>query len=304
MRRGGIGDVGITALAPAIWGSTYLVTTELLPPGRPYLAALARALPAGLALMALGRVVPRGAWIWRALVLGTLNIGLFFVLLFIAAYRLPGGVAALIMSFQPMLVLILAALLLRDRIRPLHVAACLLGATGVALLVLRPTAALDPLGVIAALAGAASMASGIVLTKRWARPPGVGVLQFTGWQLTAGGLVLLPTTLLMEGLPDRLTGPNLAGLAYLGIVGSLFGYAVWFRGLERLPALAASFLSLVSPIVASLLGFAFLDQRLSVTQLVGALVIVAAVALAQRRSSPPAPPPDPVPVTSRALTSR
>ncbi|MFC4148138.1 EamA family transporter [Micromonospora mangrovi] len=305
MRRGGIvSDIGVTALAPAIWGSTYLVTTELLPAGRPYLAAVARALPAGLVLLAFGRVLPRGAWIWRALVLGTLNIGLFFLLLFIAAYRLPGGVAALIMSFQPMLVLVLAALLLRDRIRPLHLAACLLGATGVALLVLRPTAVLDPIGVAAALAGAASMASGIVLTKRWARPAGVGVLQFTGWQLTAGGLVLLPVTLAVEGLPSHLTGRNLTGLSYLAVAGSLFGYAVWFRGIDRLPALAVSFLSLVSPIVASVLGLIFLDQRLNLTQFIGALIIIAAVALAQLRSSPPSTPPAPAPVVPPALTSR
>src|SRR5437763_8832784 len=98
-------DSVLTALAPAIWGSTYLVTTELLPPGRPLLASTVRALPAGLALMAMGRVLPRGAWWWRAFVLGTLNIGAFFYLLFVAAYHLPGGVAALVISVQPMLVL-------------------------------------------------------------------------------------------------------------------------------------------------------------------------------------------------------
>src|SRR5439155_8256978 len=83
-----------TAIAPMLWGTTYVVTTELLPPHRPLLAALLRALPAGLLLVAITRVLPRGSWWWRSLVLGTLNIGAFNALLFVGAYRLPGGVAA------------------------------------------------------------------------------------------------------------------------------------------------------------------------------------------------------------------
>ena len=277
--NGQLVDSGVSALAPAIWGSTYLVTTELLPPDRPLLAATVRALPAGLLLLAMGRILPTGIWWWRALVLGTLNIGAFFVLLFVAAYRLPGGVAALIGSVQPMLVLVLAALLLGDRIRLVHVLACLAGAVGVALLVLKSTVGLDTIGVVAALGGAVCMASGIVLTKRWARP--VGLLLFTGWQLTAGGLVLLPVLLVFEGLPSSVNGTNVLGYLYLIVLGSLFGYSIWFRGVERLPAVAVSFLGLTSPIVATLLGFLFLHQTLSLLQLLGAALIVGAIVKAQ-----------------------
>lgn len=283
-------DSGVSALAPAIWGSTYLVTTEYLPPDRPYLAAVVRALPAGLILLAFGRSLPKGIWWWRALALGTLNIGAFFYLLFVAAYHLPGGVAALVMTVQPMVVLILAALLLGDRIRSIHVLACLLGTGGVALLVLKSNASLDTVGILAALAGAVSMASGIVLNKRWQRPEGVGLLQFTGWQLTAGGLVLLPFMLAFEWVPDHVNGTNLMGFAYLTLIGSVFGYAVWFRGIDRLPALAVSFLSFASPIVATLLGYLFLNETLTFLQMVGALTIVGAVVLAQPRAKrTPAP---------------
>ncbi|MFG2296226.1 EamA family transporter [Streptomyces sp. NPDC048603] len=289
-----VADSALTALAPAIWGSTYLVTTEFLPPDRPLLAGMIRALPAGLVLLVLGRTLPKGIWWGRALVLGVLNIGAFFYLLFVAAYHLPGGVAALVMSIQPMLVLMLSALLLKDKVKPVHVAACVLGAAGVGLLVLQPNAGLDAVGVGAGLLGAVSMASGIVLTKRWGRPEGVGLLTFTGWQLTVGGLVLLPITLVGEGLPDRLTGENLGGFAYLGLIGALFAYAVWFRGVERLPALAVSFLSFSSPLAATLLGWFVLDQSLSPLQLAGALTVVAAVVLAQprpaRRKAPQAEP--------------
>ncbi|MGW6915072.1 EamA family transporter [Kitasatospora sp. NPDC054939] len=282
---------GVTALAPAVWGSTYLVTTEWLPPDRPLLATTVRALPGGLILLAFTRTLPKGRWLGRTLALGTLNIGALNFLLFVAAYRLPGGVAAMITAVQPMLVLVLAALLLGDRIRPLHVAACLLGAGGVALLVLKGSVALDAVGVAAALTAAASLAGGITLAKRWGRPEGVGLLAFTGWQLVAGGLVSLPFTLALEGLPSTVTGTNLLGFGYLVSLGAVLSYAIWFRGIARLPALAVSFLALGSPVVATLLGYLFLDQTLSALQLAGIAVIIAAVLLAQPR--PPRRPRDP-----------
>lgn len=274
-------DGALTALAPAVWGSTYLVTTELLPPGRPLLASTVRALPAGLILLAVGRRLPRGAWWWRAAVLGALNIGIFFYLLFVAAYHLPGGVAALVVAAQPTVVLLLGAVLLTEPIRPLQVTACLLGVTGVALLALTAQAGVDLTGIAAGVAAAISMAAGIVLTKLWGRPEGVGVLTFTGWQLTSGGLLLAPVTLAAEGLPTRVTGGNIAGFAYLSLIGALLAYAVWFRGIGRLPALAVSVLGFASPLAATVLGYVVLDQGLTPLQLAGAAAVVAAVALAQ-----------------------
>lgn len=281
----------VTALAPIIWGSTYLVTTEFLPPGRPLLASTMRALPAGLMLVAYGRVLPRGSWRWRLLVLGVLNIGAFFYFLFVTAYHLPGGVAALVMSIQPLLVLLLSVVLLNDRVLPLQVASCLIGVGGVALLVLEPQSSLDTVGVLAGLAGATSMAIGIVLTKRWGRPPGMGLLTFTGWQLTVGGLVLVPAMLFVEGMPSAITGVNLTGLVYLGAVGALFGYAIWFRGIERLPALAVSIISFASPLCATVLGYVVLGQHLTPLQLVGGVTIVVAVVMAQPRRRPATQPP-------------
>jgi len=72
---------------------------------------------------------------------------------------------------------------------------------GVGLLVLQGSAALDPLGLAAALAGTLSMAAGVVLTKRWDRP--APLLVFISWQLVAGGLLLAPLAYLLEG-PRRL----------------------------------------------------------------------------------------------------
>jgi len=162
-------DPVLTALAPATWGLTYIVTTELLPPGRPLLAAMLRALPAGLLLAALTGRRPTGSWWWKALVLGVLNIGAFFVLLFVAAYRLPGGVAATLGSIQPLIAAGLAVPVLGERFRTTTAIAGGLGVIGVGLLVLRANATLDVVGVLAGLTGAISMATGVVLTKYWGR---------------------------------------------------------------------------------------------------------------------------------------
>ncbi|MCY9787277.1 EamA family transporter [Nocardiopsis sp. EMB25] len=282
MTRGRVAlDSLLTLTAPVVWGSTYIVTTELLPPDRPLLAAAMRSLPAGLVLLAVCRVLPRGVWWWRVLILGALNMGVFFYLLFVAAYLLPGGVAALVMSVQPMLVLVLAALVLGNRVRPVHVLACVLGVVGVGLLVVGPEAELNPWGVLAGIAAAACMATGIVLTKHWGRPQGVGVLAMTGWQLTAAGLLLAPATLVVEGLPTQITGPNLTGFAYLSLVGALLAYSLWLRGLDRLPAVTVSFLSFGSPLAATVLGWAVLGEALTPVQLAGALIAVAAVSVVQ-----------------------
>ena len=105
----------LTALAPLIWGSTYLVTSLFLPPDRPFTAALLRVLPAGLLLLAWTRQLPpRGEW-RRILLLGLLNIGFFQAMLFVAAYRLPGGLAAVLTSTQTLLVLLFSWLIGRAR---------------------------------------------------------------------------------------------------------------------------------------------------------------------------------------------
>ncbi|WP_243639033.1 EamA family transporter [Streptacidiphilus pinicola] len=289
MLRNRLAPVLLTAFAPAIWGSTYLVTTELLPPGRPLLAGVLRALPAGLLLIALTRRLPQGSWWWRSLVLGALNIGAFFALLFVAAYRLPGGVAATVGAVQPLVAAGLSAALLGDRLSLRTVLSGVAGVAGVSLLVLRAGAHLDGLGLAAALGGAVVMAGGVVLAKRWTSP--APLLATTGWQLTAGGLLLLPVALLVEGAPPaHLSVDNLLGYAYLSMVGAALAYALWFRGIRALPATSVTFLGLLSPVVATALGWLVLGQSLSPVQLLGGFVVLGALVAAQLRRPRPAAP--------------
>lgn len=273
-------DLLLTATAPAIWGSTYVVTTLMLPQGYPLTVAMLRALPAGLLLLLAVRQIPRGIWWLRSAILGALNFSIFWALLFVAAYRLPGGVAATLGAIQPLIVILLARALLGTPMRGLAVLAALAGIGGVALLVLGPKAALDPVGVAAGLASAASMALGTVLSRRW-QPP-VSALAFTSWQLTAGGALLLPVALLAEPALPPVTTLNVLGIAYLGLVGAALTYVIWFRGLARLEPAVVSSLGFLSPVSAVLLGWALLDQRLSAAQMAGMVIVVGSVWLSQR----------------------
>jgi probable blue pigment (indigoidine) exporter len=248
------------------------------------LAAVVRALPAGLVLVALTRRLPQGAWWWRAVVLGALNIGAFFALLFVAAYRLPGGVAATIIAVQPLLVVALSGRFLGERVTARAVIAGAAGVVGVGLLVLRAGTTLDAIGVAAALGAAAVMAAGIVLSKRWPSP--APLLATTGWQLVAGGLVVAPVALAVEGPPPATLSPgNLAGYAYLAIVGAALAYALWFRGIRALSATSVTFLALLSPVVATGLGWIALGQQLTPLQALGFLIVLGSVTAVQLRPS-------------------
>ncbi|MFV1592688.1 EamA family transporter [Phaeobacter sp. JH20_36] len=261
-------DLILTALAPVIWGSSYIVTTTLLPGQSPLLVALLRALPAGLLLMLMVRQLPPLSWVPRLLVLGALNFSIFWSLLFVAAYRLPGGVAATLGAVQPLVVVFLSALMLKTPVRTAAVLAAALSILGVALLVLTPSAQLDGIGVLAGLAGAIAMAAGVVLSRKW-QPP-VSLLTFTAWQLTAGGLLLIPATLWSLPSLPQLSAENLLGLAYMSLIGGAATYVLWFRGIARLEPSVVSLLGVLSPLSAVVLGWVFLGEVLTAKQAIGA----------------------------------
>jgi len=275
-----------TALAPIAWGTTYLVTTELLPAGHPLFAGLLRSLPAGLLAVAISRRLPHGSWWWKSFVLGALNIGAFFPLLFLAAERLPGGVAAAVAGAQPLIVLALGALVLHERIRPITATAAVVGAGGVTLVVLGPAAELDLWGILAALGGVTATGVGMILTKRWGRPVGVGPVAYAGWQLSAGGLLLLPLTLIVEGVPQTIDGGAALGYLWLATAGGIVAYTLWFRGIQQLPVIAPGLLALLSPIVATVLGLVIAGERFTPLQAVGFILTLGALVLGQLVARP------------------
>jgi len=283
-------DIVLTAVAPIVWGSTYFVTTEFLPADHPITMAALRILPAGCLLWLITRQLPGGKWWARIFLLGILNFTLFTSLLFVAAYRLPGGVAATVGAVQPLMVVFLSALVLGSTVRAPAVLAAIMGVAGVGLLVLGSGITLDPIGLVAGIGGAASMAAGTVLTRKW--QPDVPLLTFTAWQMTAGGLCLVPLAVLFEPPLPPLELPNLLGITYLALVGGALTYLLWFRGISLIEPSAVSALGFLSPVSAVLIGWALLGQALTMMQIGGAVMVLAAVSLGQfvgpsrRRATP------------------
>jgi len=279
--RRSTGWIALTALAPAVWGTTYIVTTHALPTGHPVFAALMRTLPAGTLALALTRRLPSGQWWWKSLVLGALNMACFFPLLFVAAQRLPGGVAATLGAAQPIIVAGLAVVVLSERPSAWRLMWGGIGVVGVALVVLGPQAGLDVLGVTAGLGGAVSMGLGVVLTKRWGKPDGVSALSLAGWQLTGAGLLLVAPALLIDGVPTGIDATAVAGYSWLGLVGGLAAYVLWFEGIRRLPVTPTALLGLLSPLTAALLGHVIAGEVLSPIQLLGFALALTAMTAGQ-----------------------
>ncbi|PCG00358.1 EamA family transporter [Klebsiella pneumoniae] len=274
-------DLLLTALAPAIWGTTYIVTSQFLPPDRPFIAALLRVLPAGIALLIWSRRFPqRGEWA-KLIVTGILNIGAFQALLFIAAYRLPGGLAAVIGAIQPLLVMLLAWCVDRQRSPWLAVFSAIAGILGMAMLLLSPHTVLDPLGHRRGVSrGRSVWALGTWLSRRWALS--LPIVALTGWQLTIGGVVLAPVALIVDPPLHQVTVLQAAGYLWLCLAGAMLAYGLWFRGIGRLSPVAVSAMSLLSPVTAVVLGWIFLGQKIQGMALMGLIVVLASVMSIQR----------------------
>jgi len=272
----------LTSVAPVAWGTTYVTTTELLPPDRPLFTAVVRALPAGLALLALRRRLPGRGWWLRSAALAGCNFGLFFPLLFLGAYRLPGGLAATVQATSPLVMMAFAYLLLHERATPLRVMAALVGLAGVAVLVMDPAAHLDTVGLTAAAGSVGASALGFVLVKRWPAP--VDMLTLTGWQLVLGGLMLVPVSVLVEGGAPELHADAIVGYIWIGAVGTAVAYWCWFQGLQALPAGTVAMLGLLNPVTATILGVVAAGEDLRTNTVIGLLLVAGSVVAGQRRA--------------------
>ncbi len=267
----------MTMIAPVAWGSTYWVTREFLPADAPLWGAVLRALPAGLLLLALRPRRPRGAWWWRAAVLGILNVGAFFALVYLVAQLLPTSLASTIMATSPATMMLLAWIFAGERLRVVPLVGAGLGIAGVALMLAGngPTAA--PLGIAASVLAMLLSSLGYILAKRWRE--GSDVLSVTSWQLLAGGLLLLPVALAVEGAPPPVDGPAVVAFAYLSVIATAVAFVAWFVGLSRLPAGTVGLIGLLNPVTGVLLGVLVAGERLDGWQLTGLAIVLVGVVL-------------------------
>ncbi|MGW7072573.1 EamA family transporter [Streptomyces sp. NPDC054855] len=280
--EGNIRWVALTAVAPVAWGTNYYVTHEFLPPDSPLYGAALRALPAGLVLLGLRRQRPHGAWWWRSAVLGLLNVSVFFVLVYAASQLLPTSVASTVMAMSPLAMMLIAWALLSERPGIAHLAGAAIGLGGVCLMLLTGTGSVRVQGVLASAGAMLVSAFGHILTKRW-NNTGTDVLASTAWQLTAGGLFLLPVAAAVEGPPPALSALALLGFGYVTLVATALAFAAWFTGLRHLPTGTVGLVGLLNPVTGVLLGMGVAGDVLTGQQLCGLALVLVGVVLGRPR---------------------
>ncbi|MGW2594194.1 DMT family transporter [Streptomyces sp. NPDC001515] len=276
--EGNLRWVALTAAAPVAWGTNYYVTREFLPADTPLYGAALRALPAGLVLLGLCGRRPSGVWWWRSAVLGLLNVSVFFVLVYAASQLLPTSVASTVMAVSPLAMMLIAWVLVSERPGAAHLAGAAVGLGGVCLMLLTGGGGASVPGVLAS-AGAMLVSSfGHILTKRW-NDTGTDVLASTAWQLTAGGLFLLPAAAVVEGPPPALSAPELLAFGYVALVATALAFVAWFTGLRHLPAGTVGLVGLLNPVTGVLLGTVIAGEMLTAHQLCGIALVLAGVVL-------------------------
>ena len=280
----------IALLAPLLWGTTYGVTQRWLTALDPLWIAALRSLLPGLLLLPLLRVA---VWQqhWRSLgILSLFNLALFTALLFAAISRLPGGVAATLVSTVPLQVLMLVWLT-GSKPSWLSVVAALAGIAGVGLLVWQASEPLDWLGVGLALLAALSLAIGGLLTQKLGK--GIRPLELAAGQFLIAGVVLTLLAWTSTGVLPQLQTHEWLAMIWIGPVGLGVGYWCWFRSLHYMTIERLAFLGLLNPVVAVLLGLVMMNEQLSWLQQGGLILVLGSVLVAQKagRSARPQPTP-------------
>lgn len=275
------------ALAAAIWGTTYIVTSTILPHNPVFVAAV-RALGGGLPLLFIDLRLPPRDWLLKVTLLGTLNCGIFFAFFFIAAQRLPGGVAGTLQSLGPIFTVLIAWPLLGQSPSFMRLAGVVAGAIGVMLLLTHGAVALDLIGTAAGIGAAVSLALGGVLLNRWGRP--APLLAFTAWQLVVGGVELAVLAILIGDIPTTVTAQNIAGFAYVALIGTSATYALWFYAIDKAGAPSVAPFFLLIPVVAFALDASIKGFIPTIVQGIGALIVLGSLLIGQQAGKPRATP--------------
>ena len=290
--------LAITAVAPIAWGANYVVTRQFLPADALLWGSALRALPAGLVLLPLARALPHGRQWWQSAVLSVLNVAGFFALVYASAQLLPSNVASSIMALSPLALTFLAWPLTSERPTLRAVTGGVVGAGALVLVLGGTSGAIDPVGVAAAVLALVSSSTGALLGKRWSA--GTPVLASTAWQMTLGGLVLAVVASI-GGPPPAIDMRAGLGFAFTSLVATALAFLCWFGGLKRLPAAQVGALGMLNPVTGILLGTLAVGESLTGVQILGIVVVLAAVAWTTIRPRPAAPASPPAPVEAAAV---
>ena len=276
------------------WGSAFVAIKAGLSDIPPVLFAAIRydvagVLVLGYAAVAVDRWYPTGRRELAAVAVGSVFlIAGYHALLFVGEQGTTSAAAAVVVSLSPVLTTGFARLLLPEqRLTTVGIAGLLLGLVGVIVLVRPDPANLftrDTVSVGLIFGAALSFAFGSVLT-RWL-DAGLPIETLEAWSMVGGALLmhLLALALPGESLAAIAWTPQaVVALGYLSIVASAVGFLVYFDLLEKLGPVEINLVSYLAPVVAAIVGFAFLGEVIDAATGVGFLLIFGGFALLKRR---------------------
>ena len=267
------------------WGSTYLaIRVAVVSVPTPILAG-ARFTIAGagmlLALRLRGRAIaPSGRELRALAVVGALLLVGGNGCVVWAERTVTSGLTALIVATVPLWMAGLAALPpARERMPARGVIGLVLGFAGVAVLVGPDLAGGGPLaGEAAVLVAALSWSCGSLYARR--ATASVDPLVATGWEMLFGGGLFVLIALAAGSATDlHATPTSVVALAYLIVFGSWIGFTAYVWLLAHVPAAKAATYAYVNPVIALLLGWWILGERVSLAVAIGSAIIVLAVVL-------------------------
>jgi drug/metabolite transporter (DMT)-like permease len=278
-----------------VWGSTYLAVRVMVRTIPPLLGSGARFLLAGAVLypFLLARRGWAGVRVPASQAGASALVGCLFLaggtgLVTVAERDVPSGLAAVLVAAMPLVVVLLRRLAGEPVARATTVGV-LAGFAGVAVLLLpgNPAPEAGWSGLVLILVADVSMAVASFASSRLPVPG--DTLVATALELLAAGVVLCLAGLLAGEAGDlrleRVSGVSLASFAYLVVAGSLVAYTAYVWLLANAPVSQATTHTHVNPVVAVLLGWLILQERVTPATLVGAALVVGSVAAVVRHES-------------------
>ena len=281
-------DAGRWLLLATLWSLQFLFLRVAVPVFGAAPVAEARALLGALfvvpwvVLFARQRIAPLEHW-RDYLALSLVNNVLPFVCYAFAATSLPAGYLAIINGLVPLSAAVIAAPVLGERLSPARIAGFLLGIAGVALIVNLGPVALNArtlLGTAAAIAGAVLWGwAGVMIKQRTGRLPAMGAAAGT---IGFAALIMAPLWALATPA-SAWTAEAAAALLALGLLCSGLAYLPFFSLVRDIGPSRTLTVGLAVPVLGILWGWLLLDETVTAAMLVGAALVLAALALVLKR---------------------
>ena len=270
-----------------IWGSTFLAIRIGNQSGLPPEWAATLRLLLAAPLLALIVVIrrdrwPRGAALKGALLFGIFNFGVNLGLLYWGETVVPSGIAAVLYATVPLTTSFIAAGLGVERLVTKKVVAAIVAIGGVATIFAGEMRLDVPFaGLIAVFLAATAASLSSVLLKRAPSQPSVFATNAVG--AAAGAIVCLLASIVVG--EDRSLPSSFASwwpVLYLVLAGSLGAYVLWTWLVGHWSVTSASYVGVVVPVIAVILGAIVLQETRSAETYAGAAIVVAAVVVALR----------------------